>query len=190
MNQTCHELFQRILPTDKLEIDEFESAFYRAFISIGDSILIRRIWDWNDENRKLRLKISYEDLVVLRWKSVEGRINCAVAANLNNFSTQFSEFGFSFPVHLPKPHCEIVTLFTNWEDRKSAITLNRNFLKAYCIPFMAELGYRSLYSTCAIKPMKTYIRWGWDVIDETFIDGEKRYLLHYNIDFNLKACQP
>ncbi|MDG1332944.1 MAG: hypothetical protein P8P74_11490 [Crocinitomicaceae bacterium] len=180
--------FQQIQPSNRKEINAFESAFYNAFIEISNDRLLRRIWRWDDLKRKLRLKISYDDLIILSWKSPSEHIKCSVAANTNNSIVQFAEFGFSFPKDKPQPHCEIVTLFTNQLERESGLALNRKFLKAYCFPFMRNLGYKSLYSTCARKPLLTYLRWGWKVIDETVIGEEERYFLHYDLSNNSKLC--
>jgi hypothetical protein len=168
------------------EMEDFERSFYRAFVTIENNILIRKIWNWDDENKRLKLKNNFDDLVILVWKSPNEILKCGVVANLNTDDTQLGKFGFAFPSFKPKPHCEIVTLFTDLSDRKIGVSLNRHFLKAYCIPYMAEMGYKSLYSTCAEKPLKTYLRWGWELIEEKVIDTEKRYLLYYDIPTNLK----
>ncbi len=175
------ENFTEIKTTNESEIIDFEESFFKAFVNIENNRLIRKIWIWDFKNNRLKTKIPYKDINIMTWRDSKNNIKCAVAANLNNEISQFSEFGFKPPQDKAINYAEILTIFTGELNRTNGIRLDRFFLRGCCIPFMFDKGYHGLFSTCAIKPLETYKRWGWIVIDEAILDNEKRYFLYYDI---------
>lgn len=168
-------------------VERFEKAFYQAFVNLNSNRLVRKIWDWDEGNGRLKTRISYEDQIIFAWHSPEGELRCASAVNLNNNCSQFGSFGFKVPAHKVGRYCEVLTLFTCNIERANGIKLDRLFLRAFCIQYLRQQGYDFILATCAQRPLSTYLRWGWEVIGETTIDNEKRYFLYYDIHKNTQA---
>lgn len=168
------------------DVEMFEKSFYKAFVDLHSNQLIKKIWDWDSNRERLRTKIPYSDLEIYSWRNNDDTIKSAIAANVNVDITQFSQFGFSYPADGVQPHCEIVAFFTDNSNRTNGIHLNSIFLKSHCVPYIHSKGFKSLYSTCAEKPLNTYLRWGWQVLEETIIENEKRYFIYFDIEASLK----
>jgi len=188
-NQVLHqqekEIFSVLDLHESAAIINFEEAFYKVFVNLHSNQLVRKIWDWDVENGRLKTKISYDHQIIFSWNNPSGEIKCASAINLNNSISQFGNFGFKAPQKSGR-YCEVLTLFTQNIERANGIRLDRFFLRAFCVPQLQKLGNDFILATCAQRPLKTYLRWGWDVIDEATIENEKRYFLYYNINKNLQ----
>lgn len=186
LHQQKTEIFSVLDLKDSSTIKDFEEAFYKVFVKLHSNQLVRKIWDWDIESGRLKTKIGYENQVIFAWKNPDNQIKCATAINLNNYLSQFGNFGFKVPVDKPGRYCEVLTLFTQNIERANGIRLDRIFLKGFCVPHLQQLGNDFILSTCAQRPLTTYLRWGWEIIDEATIDNEKRYFLYYNINKNLQ----
>lgn len=186
ISEASESNFSKLDLQKKEEVKKFEEAFYAVFAELHSNQLVRKIWNWDHDNKRLSTKIPYKNQIIFIWKNDEGEIKCSVAVNCDNAISQYSNFGFQIPAEKKGRYYEVLTLFTQNLDRANGIRLDRYFLRSYCIAHMYELGYDFMVSTCARKPLATYLRWGWEIMDEVTIDNEKRYFLYYNIPQNLK----
>jgi hypothetical protein len=108
-----------------------------------------------------------------------------VAFNLDNAQSQFGNYGFSVPADKKGKFVEVLTLFAPNLDRVNGFRLDQFFIRPYCVAHMQKMGYDFGLSTCAERPLTTYLRWGWEVLDEAVIEHQKRYFLYYDIHKNL-----
>jgi hypothetical protein len=171
---------------DPFEVQLYEEAFFSVFVKVSSNRLVRKIWDWDAANERLKTKIPYTDQIIFAWKSPEGQIKCAVAFNLNKSKSQFGEYGFSVPGDKKGRFVEVLTLFAQNPERANGFRLDQFFFRPNCGAYMKDNGYDFALSTCAQRPLATYLRWGWEVIDEATIADEKRYFLFYDIHKNLQ----
>ncbi|HEY8401186.1 MAG TPA: hypothetical protein VIK89_07990 [Cytophagaceae bacterium] len=185
LHQKETDFFSLLDLTNTPSVIDFEKAFYKAFVNLHSNQLVRKIWDWDKENERLKTKISYENQVIFTWKNPKGEIKCATAVNINNNLSQFANFGFKVPDNKQGKYCEVLTLFTQNIERTNGIRLDRFFLRGFCIAHLQHQGYNYILSTCAQRPLNTYLRWGWEIVDEATIENEKRYFLYYDIKTNL-----
>jgi hypothetical protein len=65
------------------QVAEYEHHFYQAFAALTDNTLVRLIWDWDDQARRLRARIPYADQVIYCLRDDQGRLAAAMAVNLN-----------------------------------------------------------------------------------------------------------
>ncbi|MEO0565268.1 MAG: hypothetical protein AAF125_24390, partial [Chloroflexota bacterium] len=91
--KTYGELF--ILdPTDAIQREHYERAFYHAYAGLTDNGLIRELWMWDDTAERLQTRIPYEDQIIFGWRETNGDLLAAFAVNLSPFQFQAGAFGF------------------------------------------------------------------------------------------------
>jgi len=166
---------------DPTEKENFERYFYEAFARVEKQDLIRKIWKWNDEDRKLLLKIPEKRSVVYTWVNEEGRNIFYVAGSYlrENFS-QFKFYGFDVPETIGT-YCEVLTLFSTPFFNKSMTEVDQKFLRPYCHEQGRMNKCSALLATCAPRLLALYKRWGWELLETKTIDGEVRHFIAYKL---------
>ena len=72
----------------------FEHSFYVAF-SRTNNKLTRKIWDWDDEEQRVRTQIPYTSQRVYGRLNEEGIVEMGMAINLDQQHMQIHGFGFA-----------------------------------------------------------------------------------------------
>jgi hypothetical protein len=182
---TSHGYFSILDTGNLMEVELYERAFYSVFVKVTSNRLVRKIWDWDEESHRLKTKIPYEDQVVFSCRNAQGEIKSAVAFSLNTAESQFGNFGFQVPAGKKGRYVELLTLFTQPRVRLDGFRFTQSFFRPHCVAYMQNMGYDFGLTTCAERPLATYLRWGWEVLEEAVIDHQKRYFLYYDIHKNL-----
>jgi hypothetical protein len=174
--------------SDPEQVAEYERHFYRAYAALTDNTLVRLIWDWDDAARRVRTRVPYAEQVIYCQRDDQGRLTAAMAVNLNpDAALQSAGFGFPPPVahaHSPDPegrYCELVNFMTTPHQRDQARTTHQTFVRDFCYADLVSRGFGTAYSTCTKRRLRAYQLFGATVLDETVIQGEARYFLHWPI---------
>lgn len=167
--------------SDFSALKHYEEMFYQAFIKLEKQNLIRKIWKFDDINRRIKTKISYRDQVILNICEKDNILG-AIALNVAEREFQYSEYGFHFStqpnedIHI----CEVLTVFSvknriNWKE----------WIRLCQV--LADHGFTDILATTAPGPMPLYKRFfKFEVIDSNVVDGETRYFIHINLEKILK----
>lgn len=163
---------------DAAQVLQYERSFFSAFVRVTSNRLVRRIWLWDHHKERVRTAIPYEDQLIYTWRNRQGDIITSLAVNLHPQKRQYAEFGFQY--NGEERAAEIITLYTTpGAEKNTGHKGNINFMKGYCYKDLAERGYEILLATCAARPLKSYLRLGWELLDEAVIDNEARYFLKH-----------
>jgi hypothetical protein len=167
--------------SDAAQVAEYERHFYQAYAALTDNTLVRLIWDWDDAGQRLRARIPYADQVIYCLRDDQGRLAWAMAVNLNpGAALQSAGFGFR-PADAKGPYCEILNLMNTPHHRDQPRTVYQAFIRDFGWRDLAARGLDSAYSTCTRRRLRAYRLFGATVLDETAIQGEARYFLHWPI---------
>ena len=169
--------FSRLDPFDPCAREEYETAFYEAFARVTTNTLVRRLWRWDDQHRRLATRIDYDDQRIYIGRNQSGALTLAIAATVAPSRWQSAEYGFT-PQQCGADACEVLTFFAT--TRLSGAVIRpfwRRFLTA-----IKALGVRSAYATCAASMLPLYEFAGWKIADMASIDGEQRYFLTLQLD--------
>lgn len=153
----------------------YERAFYDAFRRATANRLVRKLWLWDDEQQRLATRIPYEDQVVYALRDCAGTIVGGIGVNLAMREFQSSAFGFS-PAAWPHA-AEILTFFSVIRGDVRATT---SLWRCAAAQLRAR-GCRTALATTAQRPLRSYLRIGWQLIAETEIEAERRYFLRYDL---------
>ena len=167
--------FDELNPADPETLREYESTFHDCFAKVTSNRLIHRLWLWDYSAGRVAVRIPYGQQTILGLRDVAGRLDTAMAFNTGMRELQSAAFGFAVP-HACR-YFEILTFFS-LGDRTLQVKLE--FWRR-CLEELRARGFRDGYATTAARPLAAYRRLGWRVIDETSLDGEQRYFLHYNL---------
>ena len=129
--------------------------------------LVRRLWRWDDQHRRLATRIDYDDQRIYIGRNPSGALTLAIAATVVPSRWQSAEYGFT-PQQCGADACEVLTFFAT--TRLSGAVIRpfwRRFLTA-----IKALGVRSAYATCAAPMLPLYKFAGWKIEDMASIDGE------------------
>jgi hypothetical protein len=169
-------VFVRLDVSDLDGRDEYERAFYDAFSRVTSNRLVRQLWHWDDERRRLRIRLGYEDHAIFVSRRASGELHLAIAAHQDPSRAQSAAYGFAIPCE--SGIFEVLTFFTT---SPSAFPGMRGFWRRF-LAQMREAGLMRGYATCAAPLLSLYQLAGWGVADETEINGEARYLLTLRLD--------
>lgn len=160
---------------DAAAIAQYERAFYDAFRRATANRLVRKLWLWDDEQRRLATRIPYEDQLVYVLRDGGGTIVGGIGVNVAMREFQSSAFGFSPGTW--SDSAEVLSFFSVIRgDVRSSTDLWRCAAAA-----LRARGCRTALATTAQRPLRSYLRIGWQCIAETEIEGERRYFLRYDL---------
>ena len=156
--------------------EEYEKAFYDAFSRVPSNRLVRQLWLWDDEGRRLRIRLAYEDHAIWVSRRASGELHFAIAAHQDPSRAQSAAYGFEIP-----REAGIFEVLTFFNSGPTDIAEMRSFWRSF-LAHMREAGLTRGYATCAARLLLLYKRAGWEVAAETEIAGEARYLLTLRLD--------
>lgn len=169
--------FSELDTSDAVAVETYERALHAAFSKVSGNRLIRRLWVWDDDARRVKTRVPYADQVVLLGWNAAGEIETAMAFNCAMREFQSSAFGFA-PPEVTDGSCELIVFFTLGHRHLSRVVTNL----IHCYAEMRARGYHTAYATTAARPLPTYRRiGGTEVIDEREIEGEMRYFLRVDL---------
>ncbi len=166
---------QRLDANDPATIEHYERLIYRSFSVVEKQALLRRLWSWDDADKRIRTRIPYSDQR-LYYMAGERGVTTGLSVNVALHRQQCATFGFQIPSDAPQP-VEFLAMFS----------LPAQDLRAWCEltaavwQDLAKDGYRSGWATTAPKPLPFYRRMGATLRDSAVIDGEERLLFSFDI---------
>lgn len=156
---------------------QFERAFYEAFARAKANRLARRLYDWQDEQRRIRPHIPYADQIILVVCGEDGQVDTAAAINRGLTQYQAARLGFQAPPRDLRHHCEILVLFSRLD---AALGELRTFLSRSAELLLQE-GLRSADATCTDRLLPVYAHIGGQPLAECTLEGEHRTLLRFQL---------
>jgi hypothetical protein len=163
-------------PFVSAERELYERTFYAAFERAAGNRLIRQLWIFDDERKRLATRIPYEDQVIYVLRGPAGRIVTALGVNVAMRSFQASAFGFGLPDDAGG-YCELLTMFSVGEYRLES---RYRFISA-TFGDLYRRGFHTALATTAQRVLRTYVRNGARVIAEKEIQDEMRYFLKFDL---------
>lgn len=160
------------------EIEQFEKAFYEGFKKSTHNKLIHWLWEWDEQNQRIRARVPYEDQMI--WVGKTGNtVIGGIAVNTRLALLQSGAFGFTIPENLRKNSgiCEILVAFSF--DDHSLVNLHADWIEVFRA--LQASGYTDALATCAKKLLPLYMRMGARIIDELIMEGEARYFLQFEL---------
>jgi len=173
--------FELLDTSDPGAVREYELAFYHSFAKVTTNRLIQKLWDWDHDTGRLKTRIPYESQLICALRDPSGSLHSAMAFNVALHEFQAAAYGFAVPEETVGAF-EVLTFFAVAPE---ILQVRANFW-ARCVALLSACGYHAGYATTARRPLSTYQRVGWRVLEERAIESEKRYFLHYSIP----ECQP
>jgi hypothetical protein len=167
--------FEELNPAEPETRREYESAFHDCFAKVTSNRLVHRIWLWDYAAGRVATLIPYDQQTILGFRNGAGRLDTAMAFNTGMQELQSAAFGFAVP---HGGRCFEILTFFSLSDRTLQVKLE--FWRR-CLEELHARGYRDGYATTARRPLAAYRRLGWRVVDESSIEGEQRYFLHYDL---------
>jgi hypothetical protein len=155
----------------------FEQAFYTSFSQVKGNQLIRDLWIWDDEARRLRTRIPYSEQRILTVRDSMGAVNMAMAINFSQTQLQASWFGFSSPSSEPGESCEILAFFSTRQNKLASM---REFLIT-CSQYGEREGRRWADATCTQRLLRIYLHMGSRLLASCSINGEARHQIRMDI---------
>ncbi|TDG27585.1 hypothetical protein [Paracraurococcus ruber] len=167
---------------DPEAVAAYERAFYNAFAAIRPAGLLRHLWVWDDAAGRIAAPIPYADQVVYVLRDAAGQVRRALAVNLALRQVQAARFGFVLP---EEPGIvEMLTFFADGaHDLRGALRFRQD-----CYADLRARGRRFGYGTARRRPLPAYGRFGTEVLEERWLEGEARYLLRF--DFTQIRSRP
>jgi hypothetical protein len=155
---------------------EYERAFYEAFARVQTNRLVRRLWLWDDENLRLRVRLAYEDHAIWASRRANGELHYAIAAHADPTRAQSAAYGFEIP-HEPGVF-EVLTFFA---AGPTSFAEARAFWRSF-LAHMRAAGLARGYATCASRMLPLYTRAGWEAVAAREIESETRHFLELRFD--------
>lgn len=164
-----------VLVTPSSDLRHFQESFYEAFIDLPAGLL-RQIWIWDDEKKRVNLRAREEDAVIHAWVCEEKILGFAAGvADEGTYFSQYRHFGFSYPGH---ERCfEVLTLFRCRQFLSLGMDMNTDFLIPQCYPFLREKNFETVLGTCTERVLPVYKRWGWELLEEKSIGEYRRFFI-------------
>lgn len=166
----------RLNPSDPHALEDYERAFYEAFTRVPSNRLVRQLWLWDDERRRLKTRIAYEHQTIWVSRHASGELQIAIAVNDDPVRAQSAAYGFSIPCEAGI--FEVLTLFASGP-------LSYGDIRSFWQDFLAKMrdaGLARGYATSAAPLLPLYKRAGWEIAEKTEIAGEIRYFLTLHLD--------
>lgn len=163
--------------SDAAAVAAYEEAFYRGFVRVTTNRLIRDLWRWDHDARRLAARIPYDEQTVFLERDASGAIETAMATNVAMRAWQASAFGFGDGIDTTGC-CELLTFFTAGDHR---LEQKLRFVHA-CFSDLRSRGFHTAYATTAARPLPSYIHIGGELLAEREIQGEMRYLLRFSLE--------
>jgi len=159
-------------PAREEEVRLYEEAFYQAFFPMSNAG-IRVIWLWDDEAKRLKTKIPYEDQDVFFIKGRDGKVESGFAVNRAVRQFQSGAYGFQRPVD--ERWVEVLAVFNLGKgvqkpilamvEKSHQVLQTRNYERFY------------VYATCAPYSLKWNLKRGWEIVEKSEKDSVIRYFL-------------
>jgi len=160
-------------PSDDAARIAYERAFYRAFAPVAHSRLLRALWLWDDDGKRLATRLPYGDQrIYLRRK--DGSLHGALAVNVRMAGFQSAAYGFAPPAEIATS-CEMLAFFAATGRGMEA---SARFWRD-CLADLHGLGFRHAYGTARPDTYPTYRRYGAELLQEVEIAGERRYFIRF-----------
>lgn len=163
------------------EIERFERAFYEGFAHATHNRLVRSLWDWDHEARRLRTRILYSDQRAWALVNDDGAFDAALSVNVRLRTLQCAAYGFALPPELVADAaaghvCEFLTFFAVGDRSLSS----KHALLNTLIDDLCGTGITHALATTAPKALPMYRYLGVRIIGEAHIEGEIRYFLQFD----------
>jgi hypothetical protein len=151
------------------QIREFEENFYQAFLPY-DNPAIRELWIWDDQLKRLKTKIPYEEQDIFFVRDRSGKMRTACAFNTAMRSFQSEVYGFNWP---PKTESwiEILTLFSEGGG------ISKLFILEQARRRLGKKGFEACYATSAAKVVHLHTDLGAVIIDQKIYNEQVRMLI-------------
>lgn len=164
--------------SDAALVASLESEAYEAFGGGRHSALLRGLWIWDDDSKRMRTRVPSQDQRA--WIEVDaGRVHTAIVVNLRLAVLQSAAYGFAVPESLDdgRPLCEFTLVFSREEHSLG------HFHAAWDEAFgdLRSAGFGDGLATCARRLLPLYRRMGAKVLAEAEISGEQRFFLHFEL---------
>lgn len=162
--------------SDPVVVSDYERRFYQSFIKLEKQSLIRKLWNFDDEQQRLKAKIPYQEQIVFNLNDGDGVFG-AIGLNMGKKLFQFSDYGFQLPSTSTDicRACEVLTMFSVKHR------VNQERWLGICKEVF-RYGFTDIFATTAPRPLPLYQRLGFQVIDKAVIDGEARYFIRMSND--------
>jgi hypothetical protein len=160
------------------ELEQFERAFYAGFAAASHNRLVRWLWEWDHEARRLRTRIPYGEQRIWILETAAGELAGAIAVNLALRTLQAAAYGFAVPPGVaPGAACEFLTFFSIRDFSLAA----KHALWTEMFDDLRTDGRTLAFATTAPRIMPMYRRMGAQVLGETSLEGEIRYFLQFDL---------
>jgi hypothetical protein len=167
---------------DPREVEAFERGFYAGFEEATHNRLVRWLWDWDHEARRLRTRIPYADQRIWALHDSEGALTSAIAVNVALRSLQAAAYAFAVPAALAADGetgrvCEFLTFFATGEHDFG----RKRRLWRELFDDLRATGFSHAVATTSPKILPVYRWMGATVVGEVRIEGEMRLFLHFDL---------
>lgn len=169
---------KRLHPSDHKNWLVFEQEQYSVFSDRVQQNLLRQIWLWDDEEKRISLRQKREELGVLVLTLNQVPQFYVAANTVHPVFSQLAYFGFESPA---ANEIEVFTLFRTKSCKLSPADIQLHFLKRVCYPEAKRAGAQRLLATCAPALLPLYLRWGWQCIETRNLQGEVRHRISLDL---------
>lgn len=175
--------FEALDAADPTAVRAYEESLFNAFAAILKiNPLVRNLWDWDDDRRRLRTRVPYADqYVALMREAHSGAIAFSVGVNL--FPGKFWQsgtYGFAPPPE-SEPACEFLIMANGEAKPEHGAVILRHFIRGHFFAELRRRGYRCAFGTSADHLRALYRRVGAVVVAEHNIDGFRRTLFRWDL---------
>jgi hypothetical protein len=168
--------FELLDTSDPAAVQEYEEAFYLSFSKVITNQLVRKLWLWDHERRRLKTRIPYEAQLICALRESSGKLHSAMAFNVALRELQAADYGFA----LSGKQAGAFEVLTYFAVEAKTLDVRSNFW-ARCVALLSACGFHTGYATTALRPLAMYRRVGWQVLEEREIESEQRFFLCYRI---------
>lgn len=145
--------------------------FYRNYPAYS-----RKFFTLVDKNR-LKPNIPYRSQVICALKHA-GMLNC-VASFCVNPEEIFVVESMGFKIEKNVTTCEVLHFYSKFSETFNLEAYKKLF--TFSITEMMKKNFRTMYSSCSEKFNKFYKVIGFDIVDSILFEGEKEFLIKYDI---------
>lgn len=156
-------------------IAEFEHAFFQAFAPLAQNLLIRKLWLWDEANRRLKTRIPYAEQTIFVSRDADGKIETALALGMCLKTVQSAAYGFYIKQN--DKNCEALAFF-GLGERQMRHTMT--FWRA-CRAALLQRGLQNVYGTCAERVLPVYLWVGARVLETRAIEKETRHFFQISL---------
>jgi hypothetical protein len=168
--------FSELDLTRKSVQNEFERAFFEAFEPLTHNKLIRKLWRWDEANRRLRTAIPYDKQCIFAARDSKGALSTVLALSFDLKITQSGFYGFEVP-NEPQ-NCEALAFFGLGMRSVQPTRQFWNWSRAE----LQKRGFSTIYATCSPRVMPVYRFVGGTVEQRREIEGETRYFFRLPVE--------